>query len=156
MSTPPTVCFCMGSPWLVAVLVVAALSRPTTQAADSGTAEFLRLEAVWNEAHLHSDAEALDRLWAADLLVIVPKMAPITKPAALAFLRSGRFTFERYATSDTSARIYGDVAVVTGRLERRRQVDDRRLEDDWRFTKVYVRQEGRWRVVLFHASDAGE
>jgi len=26
-------------------------------------------------------------------------------------------------------------------------------DDDWRFTKVYVRRDGRWQVVSFHASN---
>ena len=29
------------------------------------------------------------------------------------------------------------------------------IQDNWRFTKVYVRQGGQWRVVAFHASEAG-
>jgi len=32
--------------------------------------------------------------------------------------------------------------------------DGKQTADDWRFTKVYVRQNGAWRVVSFHASDS--
>jgi hypothetical protein len=41
-------------------------------------AEFSKLEGMWNQAHLHSDADTLDRLWADNIVVIVPKMPPFS------------------------------------------------------------------------------
>jgi hypothetical protein len=52
--------------------------------------------------------------------------------------------------------LYGDAAVVTGRLKRTRLVDSKEIRDDWRFTKVYVRRTSAWRVVAWHASPAGQ
>ena len=141
---------------LATLFLTAMLGQQATPAPEvpADTAELLRLEEVWNDAHLHNRAEVLDRLWATDLQVMVPRMSPMTKAESLAFLKTGRFTFERYATSEISVRLFGDTAIVSGRLLRRRKVGDREVEDDWRFTKVYVRLEGRWRVVSFHASEA--
>jgi len=112
------------------------------------------LEQEWNEAHLRADPTALDRLWAEDLTVAVPEMAPMGKQEVLAFARSERMRFEVYASSDLHYRVYGDAAVVTGRLARTRTLRGQRLEDHWRFTKVYVRRREGWRVVAFHASAA--
>jgi hypothetical protein len=78
----------------------------------------------------------------------------MSKSDALAFANSNRMKFDRYETSDIRVRLYGDSAVVTGRLQRTRTIDGRTMADDWRFTKTYVKQTGRWRVVSFHASDA--
>jgi ketosteroid isomerase-like protein len=117
-------------------------------------AEFSRLEDVWNTAHRNADADALTALWADDLEVVVPRMAPMSKSEALAFLRTGRIRFERYDTSDLKARRHGEVVVITGRLQRAYTLGGNRRQDDWRFTKVYVRQAGAWRVLSFHASDA--
>ena len=138
----------------VSVLTIAALSVLSTASAQPGTEDFVHLETVWNAAHRTGDADALDRLWASDLEVDVPGMPPMTKAEALAFARTGRMRFERYETSQIKVRIYGDTAVVTGRLQRTRSVDNRQRADDWRFTKVYTRQAGTWRVVSFHASDS--
>jgi len=74
----------------------------------------------------------------------------------LKFARSGRMKFLRYQTSDTRIRLYGNAAVVTGRLQRTRLMNGREISDDWRFTKTYVRQAGHWRVVSFHASEAAQ
>src|SRR5262245_57729863 len=117
-------------------------------------AEFSRLEDVWNAAHRDGDANALAALWADDLEVDVPRMAPMSKGEALAFVRTGRMRFERYDTSELKARRYGDTVIVTGRLQRTYALGTNRRQDDWRFTKVYVRQTPTWRVISFHASDA--
>ena len=83
-------------------------------------------------------------------------MPVMTKAEVLDFARSGRMKFLSYVTSDLHIRVYGDSAVVTGRLQRARVLNGKKIADDWRFTKVYVRQEQKWRVVAFHASDAAE
>ena len=109
---------------------------------------------VWNEAHERGDADALDALWADDLEVAVPRMALMTKADALSFARSGQMKFLSYKTSEIHVRVYDNAAVVTGRLHRRRTMNGREISDDWRFTKVYVRESNKWRVVSFHASEA--
>jgi len=130
----------------------ATQAREDTQTSDRN--ELTRLELVWNQAHQRGEADVLDRLWADDLEVAVPKMPIFRKPELLSFVTSGSMKFLRYETSDLRIRIYADSAVVTGRLQRARAMNGRELSDDWRFTKVYVRRKGQWRVVAFHASEA--
>jgi len=66
---------------------------------------------------------------------------------------SGRIKFDRYETSETKFRVYDATAIVTGRLRRTRVVAGATVDDDWRFTKVYLRRAGDWHVVSFHASN---
>lgn len=137
------------------IAVMALLPEPVSVAQESIDAtELSRLEAVWNEAHLQGNANALDSLWADDLIVTVPKMMVLTKAEAIGIMRSGRMTFTHYHTSDLRIRVYGDAAVVTGRLQRTRHRDGREVGDDWRFTKVYIRRANSWRVVAWHASES--
>jgi len=91
--------------------------------------EFMRLEDTWNAAHRNADADALAPIWADDLEVVVPKMAPMSKGEALAFARSGRMRFEQYETSQIKIRTYGDTAVVTGRLLRTRTLAGKQVID---------------------------
>jgi ketosteroid isomerase-like protein len=123
---------------------------------ESDVLQLEKLETVWNEAHEHGDSNALDALWADDLEVAVPKMPVMTKAEVLAFARSGRMKFVHYATSNLRVRVYGDAAVVTGRLQRTRVLNGQEVSDDWRFTKMYVREPDKWRVVAFHASEAAQ
>lgn len=139
--------------WIVATVLIQDPPGKSREPADTAdTMELSRLEIVWNSAHIRGDAEALDRLWSDDLVVTVTNMPVMTKPDAIGFLRSGRMRFQRYETSDIRIRLYGDAAVVTGRLERTRTINGREIDDNWRFTKMYVREAGRWKVVAWHAS----
>lgn len=141
----------------VSVLLLAiALPTFAQSPRDADVKELERLETVWNEAHERGNPDALDALWADDLEVAVPKMPVMNKSEVLGFARSGRMKFLHYATSDVRVRVYGDAAVVTGRLDRTRTLNGQEVSDDWRFTKTYVRQAGKWRVVSFHACEAAK
>jgi hypothetical protein len=138
----------------VSVAIPKTSSAQTTH--ESDIYELERLEIVWNEAHEHGDADALEKLWADDMEVAVPKMPVLTKADALKFARSGRMKFLSYRTSDIRVRVYDNAAVVTGRLQRTRSMNGQQISDDWRFTKTYVHEAGQWRVVSFHASEAAQ
>jgi len=129
-----------------------ALAAQPVKAQASDSTDLVHLETAWNRAHVDGDADVLDGLWAPELIVTVPAMAPMTKNESLAFARSGAMRFQRYETSSVDVRVYGDAAIVTGRLERSRSIRGTVAIDDWRFTKVYIRREGVWKVVAFHAS----
>lgn len=142
---------------IIIILVLAIpLSSLGQSTRDADVKELERLETVWNEAHEHGDSDALEALWADDLEVAVPKMPVMGKAEVLGFARSGRMKFLHYSTSEVRVRVYGDAAVVTGRLERTRTLNGKEISDDWRFTKTYVRETGKWRVVSFHASEAAK
>ena len=139
---------------LLTIAFLAQQSPAAGQAEAAVNAELLKLERVWNEAHLSGDAQALDNLWADDLVVTVPRMRVFTKADGLAIVKSGHMRFERYETSNVHVQAYRDSAIATGRLRRTRTVGEKSVEDDWQFTKVYVRREGQWKVAAFHASEA--
>ena len=138
-------------------VVFAAGSRISAQTThDADVRELQRLETVWNEAHERGDADALEKLWADDIEVAVPRMPVLTKSEALKFARSGRMKFLTYRTSDIRVRVYDNAAVVTGRLQRTRSMNGQEISDDWRFTKAYIRDSQQWRVISFHASEAAQ
>src|SRR5690242_7975961 len=121
--------------WPFAVMLIFAQNTPRS----ADLEELQRLEREWNEAHIRGNSETLSRLWADDLEVAVPKMPVMKKGELIKFVDSGRMKFQRYETSDLNFRTYGRSAVVTGRLQRKREINGRTVEDDWRFTKVYQR-----------------
>jgi ketosteroid isomerase-like protein len=137
---------------MIGFALCAMAALPPQPAEPAEAKELARLESVWNDAHRRGDADALDKLWADDAVVIVPGMPVMTKTEALAPLRSGRMKFQRYETSDLQVHVRDTTAVVAGRLQRTRDVAGRVAEDDWRFTKVYWRSPRGWLIVAFHAS----
>ena len=141
---------------VITLFVVPALTVKSKDSRESrDIKELTRLETVWNDAHLRGDVAALDKLWADDLFVTVPDMPVMNKEEALAMWKSGKMKFDIYKTSDLRIKVYGNSAVVTGQLVRIRDTTSKVFEDDWRFTKVYVRRSGRWQVVTWHGSHVG-
>jgi creatinine amidohydrolase/Fe(II)-dependent formamide hydrolase-like protein/ketosteroid isomerase-like protein len=126
-------------------------ARRTQDAPGEAAAQLAALEAAWNQAHLAGDAAALDRLWADDIEIFVPRMRPMGKAEALAMFKDGAATFSRFESSDLHPRVAGDVAVVTGRLQRTRSFGGRAASEDWQFRKVYRRDAAGWRVIGYHA-----
>ena len=137
---------------LIGLVVLQGAPAASQDAAD--LKELYRLEAVWNEAHVKGDADALDALWANDLVVTVAAMPIMNKADALAMVRSNRMPFAKYETSELNVKRFENSALVTGRLVRERSMNGKTIVDNWRFTKVYARSDGRWRVIAWHASPA--
>lgn len=141
---------------MISIAAIALGQKPATIPQEStDLKELTSLEAVWNEAYVRGDVTVLDGLWDNDLVFTVSGMPLMDKAESLASIRAGRIKYRTYKTSDIRIRIYQDAAVVTGQLERTRESASREFEDDWRFTKVYVRRAGKWQVVAWHSSPVG-
>ena len=125
-------------------------ARRSADSTGSVAAEFAALEAAWNKAYLASDAAALDRLFADDIVMFVPRVRPMNKAEALAPFREGRNLLSRVESSDVHPRVTGDIAIVTGRLHRTR-TGAGAVADNWNFRKVYRRDASGWRVISYHA-----
>ena len=52
-----------------------------------------------------------------------------------------------YKLEEINVRIYGDVAVVTGRNSATGKVLDRPAKAQTRFTDVFIKRDGRWQCV---------
>jgi len=78
----------------------------------------------------------------------------MAKVQALAMYKDGAAAFTRFETSNLHSRVTGDVAVVTGRLQRTRNFSGRVASEDWQFRKVYRRDASGWRVISYHAWEA--
>ena len=141
--------FCSVLSILAVIFIQTSVAKPDDSA---DVQELKRLEKVWNDAYVRADADALEQLCANDLVVTMTDMVVLDKRSSIAILRSGKVKFERYETSDLGIHVYDTAAVVTGRLQRTRSVQGREMNDEWRFTKVYIRRGGKWLVVAWHAS----
>lgn len=104
------------------------------------------------QAQINADAVALDRIYAADFIGIGPSGAVRAKPQVLSDFTSGDLKFQSITTDDVQVRIYGNTAVETGRSTMVGQDKGKAVPRDNRFTRVWVKQQGRWRLVANHYS----
>jgi enterochelin esterase family protein len=131
-------------------------ATPAVPQENPAVTELTRLESVWNDAHLKADAETLGALLADDAVITIPGMGAMSKEQSLGVLKQGVMKFTRYQTTEIRVRTYENAATVSGRLTRTRSVGQKSADDNWLFTKAYVRRAGKWVVVAFTASPAQE
>ena len=104
------------------------------------------------QAQIHADATALDRIYAADFIGVGPSGRVRTKPQVISDFTSGDLKFQSITTDDVLVRVYGSSAVETGRSTMIGQDKGQTVPRDTRFTRVWVKQQGRWRLVANHYS----
>ncbi len=109
--------------------------------------EIKKLEEERNGAILHGDAAAIDRLSSADYTVINEWGQVVTKAQILDGLKSGAVKFESREQSELNIRLYGNTAVLIGRATQKGTQNGKSMSASVRFSRVYVKEKGKWMAV---------
>ncbi|MET0592381.1 MAG: nuclear transport factor 2 family protein [Polyangiaceae bacterium] len=140
-------------------LALSRLTRPVPappRVISSATNEeevVLRVQREWMEAIRDKDAVALDRILADDYTYTDSRGGVTNKADSLRQARSqGGERMKSFQTTDTRAHVFGDTAVVTGRLRVEGEAGGKTFEAEVRFTDILSRIDGQWRAVAAHAS----
>jgi ketosteroid isomerase-like protein len=135
-----------------AVLILLAVASALAQAAGPEQ-EIRAMEKLWNESRVRADIAALDRLLADGWTVTHGDGTINSKGEYLADLKSGdRKFFADVKQDDFSVRIYGDTAVAAGLSDSKVEYKGKPSGGALRFTRVYVKRDGRWVMIVSHAT----
>ena len=104
------------------------------------------------QAQIEADAVALNRIYADDFIGIGPSGTMRTKAQVIADFTSGDLKFQSITTDDVQVRVYGNTAVEIGRSTMIGQDRGKAVPRDNRFTRVWIKQGTRWRLVANHYS----
>src|SRR5215468_538442 len=119
---------------------------------NSAEDEIKTLEEMRNQAVVHGDVAALDRMTSDDYTFITLRGELRTKSEILQGFRSGSFHYESRQISDLKVRVYGNTAVVTGRSIQKGMENGKDYSGDYRFTRVYVKQNNDWLTVALQTT----
>ena len=103
-------------------------------------------------AQIGADAVALDRIYADDFIGVGPSGTVRTKAQVISDFTSGDLKFQSIVTDEVQVHVYESTAVETGLSTMSGQDKGKAVPRDTRFTRVWVKQEGRWRLVANHYS----
>jgi ketosteroid isomerase-like protein len=149
----------MRKTFVIAVLVFTAASIAVGQKQSAQRAPNRSVDQVIRQvdheriqAQIGADAVALKRIYADDFIGIGPSGTVRTKPQVIADFTSGDLKFQSITTDDVRVRVYGNTAVETGRSTMIGQDKGKTVPRDNRFTRVWIKQQGRWRLVSNHYS----
>ena len=104
------------------------------------------------QAQIGADAAALDRIYADDFIGVGPSGTVRTKPQVLLDFTSGDLKFQSITTDEVQVRVYENTAVETGLSTMVGQDKGKVVPRDTRFTRVWVKLQGHWRLVANHYS----
>ena len=116
--------------------------------------ELLKLEDDWSQASINRDASALQRFYADEYVFIDEDGVVTDRAKELKNLTTGDFRLDAFKFDDMKVRLYGNVAVVTGRntIQGVWVGTNRDVSGPYRFTDIFVKRDGRWVCVSSQSS----
>lgn len=112
-------------------------------------------ESALREAQLASDVSALDALIDENLVFTGPDGMIYGKQDDLEAHRTGAIRITKLEPSDVRVQDFGDIVVVTVRMEMRGSFNGAPFAGPFRYTRVWQLREALWRIVAGHVSAIG-
>ncbi|MHB1022576.1 MAG: nuclear transport factor 2 family protein [Acidobacteriaceae bacterium] len=110
------------------------------------------LEMQWRKAQLANDIPAISRLLADDYIGITANGMVQTRDEALALYKSRTLVFHKLDLAEVKVHIHGNTAVVTSKAEVEATNGGADISGLYRYTRVYVRKLGTWKIVNFEVT----
>jgi uncharacterized protein (TIGR02246 family) len=110
----------------------------------------------WAAAELGGDAASLGEILANDFVGVGPRGFMLTKDQWLSRHETGSLRYQSFGLDEVQVRLYGDAAVTVCRqsADGVYEGENGRFEinEQFRATLVFVKQEGRWRLASLQLS----
>jgi ketosteroid isomerase-like protein len=109
--------------------------------------ELTQLVKDLNAALVKADIAFLERVLAQDYVHYRPRGDVENRAQYLEDRKDGRVEFESLVADDIKIRFYGDTAIVTYRSTAKGKDQWGTINEQRRWTRVFVRKDGRWQLV---------
>lgn len=120
---------------------------------------FKELEAVedaFNRAVISNDVAQISACISDDWVLITPEVGPVPRERFLQAVEQGTLGHDSMSKDIHRVRVYGDVAVVTGRGRNTGTFKGAPISADEWVTDVYVKTVDSWICVLTHLTPVAE
>jgi ketosteroid isomerase-like protein len=137
--------------FLVGFLLVPAMGRRVSgqnDAAEETKKEVLKFEDERNQAILNRDTKTLDRMYADEITWTMSNGDLLNKQQVLANIGSENQRLFTIQHSDRRVHVFGNTVVLTANSSSSERYKDKMVTVPRRFTNVYVKQDGQWRLVV--------
>lgn len=141
---------------LTLIAIVPATSTLATTAEDQAVIDHIKkLENDRIQAGVHKDVAWVASATADEYVQIDWEGKVLDKKAMLARIGSSNIQLQSNAVDEIDVKVYGEVAVVAGQATRKGVMDGKDISSSVRFTRVYIKRDGRWQVVQFQQTRVG-
>ena len=138
---------------LVLLILLLTSQIAANSAQNSGAEqEILKLDKQRSSALVQVDIPMLEKFMTDDFAYTHTSGRTQTKSEFLEEIRTGVSHFKSQTLTNVKVRVYGDVALVTGRCDLIGMKDNKDVVLAMYFTEVYKRSNGRWQWVLWQST----
>lgn len=123
---------------------------PTTSDPEQVKVELAALERRLISAVQRKDTATLNEIWDDEYFGTAPNGRTVTKKDLMAAVNDGVIVIDSLEPDDLFVRLFGDVAVMTGRAEVVAKVVEEDVKTSVRGTGIFVRREGKWKIAGVH------
>ncbi|MEO8300022.1 MAG: nuclear transport factor 2 family protein, partial [Burkholderiales bacterium] len=106
----------------------------------------------WDKAIVHKDRASIEANMADDFRQIDGAGNIETKASFVDDLVSADLQIDPYAVEELDVRVYGDVALLSGRTRMTGRYQGKAFASHYRYIDVYVRRNGVWKIVSVQIS----
>jgi ketosteroid isomerase-like protein len=116
--------------------------------------EIWKLEEALTQTEMRVDVQALDRIYADDIMVTAPIGICVDKPAVMTEIRSAaeKAVVGRYDKDDLRVRAFGDTAVSSYRMSAEATFEGVEIKRQLCITNVWMKRNGDWQIVARHTA----
>src|SRR6266404_722751 len=116
--------------------------------------EIRKLEEEMTQTEMRLDVEALDRIYADDIMVTAPIGICVDKPAVMTEIRqaAAKAVIGKYDKTDLKVRAYGDTAVTSYRMAAEATFEGKEIKHQMCITNVWMKRNGHWQIVARHTA----
>ena len=128
-------------------------------AATAAETEVMNVTQQTCEAFRARDAASLEKLLAAEFVLVDSQGTVQSRTQNIEEARKGGPVYDIFRNLDMTARLYGergDTAVVQGITHVKGASGGKKFEGRLRFTDTLVKRDGRWQLVVSHATKLPE
>src|SRR5262245_13286994 len=116
--------------------------------------EILRLEEHLTQTEMRVDVQALDQVYADDIMVTAPIGICVDKPAVMNEIRlaADKAVIGKYDKDDLKVRAFGETAVTSYRMSAAATFEGVEIKRQLCITNVWMKRNGDWKIVARHTA----
>lgn len=116
--------------------------------------EIRKLEEALTQTEMKVDVDALDRIYADDIMVTAPIGICVDKPAVMTEIRQAaeKAVVGRYDKDELKVRAFGDTAVSSYRMTAEATFEGTEIKRQFCSTNVWMKRNGHWQIVARHTA----
>jgi ketosteroid isomerase-like protein len=144
----------MKTAFFAALAVLSAMpsfaqaQQAQTKNNDQAVQEIVDFRNRYIQAEENKDVAYLDKIFADDFFALNPQGQLMDKPHMLENMKRADRVFKVVNPRETQVHFYGDVAILTEHVTVDGQDKGRHFGGEFRFVRVFAKQNGNWKVVL--------